>query len=415
MNFFGIGLRNLRRNSRRSLTTIFSIAFGFAAVGLFSGYTKEVYAGLTQQAVHGELLGHLTIVKRGMREEGRLHPERFLLHPDEIARLSGIVGQRYAGARVAPRLGLSGLASNGRVSTIFLAEGVAPADMRALRARDGAAAALSRGDSARLAEDSPQGVVMAGGLAGMLGLKAGDDASMLVSTLHGQANASDATVIGTYNTGNAGLEDKAIFMPLAMAQSLYDAPDRADRLTVLLPGLEQTDSARRLLAADFAAAGLDVEVSTWRELSAFYRQVKGMFDMIFGFILCIVLTIVVMSVTNSMRMSVIERTREIGTLRAIGLRRTAVVRLFTTEALLLAVLGGLGGLALMLAVRAGVNAAQFAYTPPNSSGKVLLLVGFDAGKVLATFAMLGLLSLTAAISPSRRAARRPVTESLAHV
>jgi hypothetical protein len=69
----------------------------------------------------------------------------------------------------------------------------------------------------------------------------------------------------------------------------------------------------------------------------------------------------------------------------------------------------------MLAVRAGVNAAQFAYTPPNSSGKVLLLVGFDAGKVLATFAMLGLLSLTAAISPSRRAARRPVTESLAHV
>jgi putative ABC transport system permease protein len=407
MNTFQLGVRNLRRNARRSLTTLLSIAFGFTAVALFSGYTKEVYRGLTLQAVHGELLGHLSVARRGMKLEGRLHPERYLLRPEEIGRIEEIVRQHYPAARIAPRLDLSGLASNGHVSTIFLADGVSPGDMRALRGPRPAAATLSA--------EAPQGVAMARGLAALLGLRDGDDASLLVSTLHGQANASDATVLNTYNTGNAGLEDKAVFVPLELARSLYDAPGRADRLTILLPDIALTGGARARLAPAFAAAGLDVEISTWQENSAFYRQVKGMFDMIFSFILAIVLTIVVMSVTNAMGMSVVERTREIGTLRAIGLRRAGVVRLFVTEALLLVGLGCAAGLLLTLLVRSGVNAAGLSYTPPNGTGRVLLLVGLDAGKLAFTAGVLSLLGLVAALFPARRAARRPVTESLAHV
>lgn len=408
MNTLILGLRNLQRNFRRSLTTTLSIAFGFAAVALFSGYTKMVYFGLTEQAVHGELIGHINLAKRGMKQQGRLHPERYLLRVEEIARISAIVRQLYPEARIAPRLALSGLASNGRVSTIFLADGVNAGDMKALRGRHGDA-------SGALSADAAQGITMARGLAALLGMKEGDDASLLVSTLHGQANASDAKVMDTYTTGNAGLEDKAIFVPLAMAQSLYDATDRADRLTVLLPDISQTEVARDKLTSAFAAAGLDIEISTWQELSAFYRQVKGMFDMIFSFILSIVLTIVVMSVTNAMSMSVIERTREIGTLRAIGLQRAGVIRLFVTEALLLIGVGCVAGLVLTLLVRAGVNAADISYTPPNGTGRVPLLVGLDAGKMVFTFAVLSLLGLIAAFFPARRAARQPITESLAHV
>lgn len=408
MNTLTLGLRNLRRNYRRSLTTTLSIAFGFAAVALFSGYTKLVYLGLTEQAVHGELIGHLTLSKRGMKQEGRLNPEKYLLKADEIAKISAIVKQDYPEARIAPRLGLSGLASNGKVSTIFLADGVGADDMKALRGP-------RRNASGALSADAPNGITIARGLGALLGLKEGDDASLLVSTLHGQANAADASITDTYSTGNAGLEDKAVFIPLGLAQSLYDATDRADRLTVLLPDIALTDAARAKLDPAFAAAGLDVEIQTWQELSAFYRQVKGMFDMIFSFILSIVLAIVVMSVTNAMSMSVIERTREIGTLRAIGLRRLGVVKLFVTEAVLLVAIGCLSGLVLTVLVRAGVNAADISYVPPNGTSRVPLMVGFDANKMIFTFAVLGVLGLTAAIFPARRAAHQPVTESLAHV
>ena len=79
MNIFKLALRGLTRNRRRSLVTLLAIALGFAAISLFAGYTHNVYDGLARQSIHGELLGHLTISKRGMSTAGKLDPERYLL------------------------------------------------------------------------------------------------------------------------------------------------------------------------------------------------------------------------------------------------------------------------------------------------------------------------------------------------
>lgn len=233
----GFAARNLLRNGRRTAVTVVSIAFGFTALGLFAGYTMNVYQGLRNQAVYGELLGHLTISKRGLQAEGRLHPEKYLFSADDLARISATVRQVAPQARFAPRLAVSGLISNGRVSTIFIAEGVAPADMHALRGP------LANASGA-LDPAQPSGITVARGLAAMLGFKDGDDASLLSSTLRGQANAVDAQIVDSFATGNAGTNDKFMFMPLEQARALYDAAGRADRLTVVLPDVEQTDAER---------------------------------------------------------------------------------------------------------------------------------------------------------------------------
>jgi putative ABC transport system permease protein len=408
MNFIILGLRNLLRNYRRSLITVLSIGIGFAAITLFAGYVQTTYRGLSEQAIYGELLGHLTITKRGLTKEGRLHPEKYLLTGNEIEQITAIVRKNVNNVSIAPRLGINGLLSNGHVSTIFLAEGIAPHDMEMLRGP-------RRNASGGLSADMQSGVTVARGLAEMLGLKEGSDASLLVSTLHGQANALDVAITDTFSTGNAGTEDKFMFVPLALAQSLFDANDRADRLTVLLPDVAQTDNVRMQLATQLQTAGFDLEISTWKELSAFYHQVKSMFDMIFGFLLAIVMTIIVMSITNAMTMSVVERTREIGTLRALGVHRSSVVRLFATEAFLMVMLGCLAGLAVTFLIRFGVNAADITYQPPNSTGTIPLLIGFDLTKAIISAAVLSLLSITAAILPARRAAGRPIIDALGHV
>lgn len=403
-----LALRNLGRNSRRTLVTALSIAFGFAAISLFAGYTKTVYRGLAEQAIHGELLGHLTIIKKGQRREGRLHPEKYLLNSDDIGRMTEIVHQSSPDAHVAPRLAVSGLLSNGRVSTIFLAEGIAPADMEKLRGpRIRASGALSG--------ESSNGVTLARGLAEMLGLKETSDASVLVSTVQGQANALDVSVIDTFSTGNASTEDKFMFMPLQLAQTLYDVEGQADRLTVLLPDAAQTEELRTVLRSSLAKAGYEVEVETWQELSAFYRQVKSLFDMIFSFLLSIVIAIIVMSITNAMSMSVIERTREIGTLRAIGVRRLGVVSLFVTEAFLLVLVASVAGLVLTILLSFGINSSEIVYRPPNSTDEVPLLIGFDTAKVLVTGVLLSMLGVVAAYIPARRAAAQPMIDSLGHV
>ena len=76
MEYFTLGVRNILRNGRRSLVTVLAISFGFASINLFSGYIHNVYAGLAEQAIRGERLGDLTIMKKGAMQNGKL-PWRF--------------------------------------------------------------------------------------------------------------------------------------------------------------------------------------------------------------------------------------------------------------------------------------------------------------------------------------------------
>jgi putative ABC transport system permease protein len=407
------------RNRRRSMMTLLAIALGFAAISLFAGYTHNVYDGLERQSIHSELLGHLTLSKRGMSKEGKLNPERYMLSAEEIARITGLLQNEAHVKLVAPRLSLSGLISNGRASTIFIAEGISPEAMQGLQAglltkeeeRTGMYADIIK----KLDPLHSENALLSFGLADLLHLKKGDQASLLSNTLTGQANALDIKVESTFNTGNAGSNDKFSFMSLSLAQMLYDTNGAADRLTVLLDDVGQTGIMRERLQEKLRAAGFDMEIKTWQELSDFYNQVHNMFDMIFGFIFSIVLTVVVMSVANSMGMTVVERTREIGTLRAIGLRRSGVVKLFTAESLMLTLLGCVAGLLMTLGVRYGINVAHISYTPPNSASATPLLVDVDFRRTMFTLVLMMVVGTLAAYLPARRAAKQAIIDALGHV
>ena len=418
-NMFKLALRGLLRNRRRSLVTLLAIALGFSAIVLFAGYTHNVYDGLARQSIHGEMLGHLTLSKRGMRKEGKLDPERYMLTAAEVEAITRLLKDEKHVELVSPRLAMSGLISNGRASTIFIAEGIEPTAMERLQQNvltDTERESGMYNNVKKQLDPAHAAVVeLSEGLVEMLHLTVGGQAQVLVNTLTGQANALDIVVGHTFNTGNAGSNDKFAFVSLALARTLLDAEGRADRITILLDDASQTEAMRDHLLTKLKAAGFDVEIMTWQELSDFYNQVHGMFDMIFGFIFSIVLTVVVMSVANSMGMTVVERTREIGTLRAIGLKRSGVVRLFTTESMLLTLIGCITGLVIALTVRWGVNMANISYTPPNSASPVPLLVDLDMGRTLFTFLLMGVVGTVAAYMPARRAAKKDIIDALGHV
>ena len=406
MNYFALGLRNVWRNRRRSLVTLLAVAFGFASISVFAGYVHNVYDGLMRQAIQGELLGHLTINKRGLETNGRINPEKYLFTKAEIETIDKMVHTDPHVTLLTPRLQLSGIISNGRATTIFVAESVVPADVAKIKGN------FQRQMAGDLDAHDPIGIAIARDLAEMLALKKGDTASLLVSTLTGQSNALDVNIVDVFSTGNPATNDKFVYMPLSLAQNLYDVDGEAERLIVLLDDTDQTNMVRDFLASKLAAAGFDVEVRTWRDISVFYRSVVGLFSMIFAFIFGIVLVIVIMSIINAMSMTVVERTRA---LRAIGLRRSGVIRLFTTEAAVLVSLGCIAGLILTLTVRLVVNHSGIMYTPPNSSNRVKLLVDVDSGKMVFAFIVICALGALSALLPARQAARQPIIDSLGHV
>jgi putative ABC transport system permease protein len=226
-----------------------------------------------------------------------------------------------------PQLQISGLLSNGQVSTIFVASGRVPSDIAKIAglANDGQGVRMY--DGRALADENRQGIGVSHGLAKVLGLKLSATAVAMAPTVGGQINALDASLVQLVDAPIEALEDKLAVVPLAFAQELYDTAG-VDRVTLLLTRSALPETLRQRLAAEFREAGLELDMRTWTELSPFYTKAKKMFDVIFVVSFLIVFTIVVMSVVNTFTMAVLERTREIGTLRALGMKRRGIVGLF---------------------------------------------------------------------------------------
>ena len=402
--------RNLSRNRRRSLVTIVAIALGVASVTLFGGYVANVYAGLASQAIHGEKLGHLTIAKQGYFEFGEVDQENYVFSAEEVEQVRSLLADDMDVTLISPRLSARGLVSDGRISTIFIGDAVATADLATIRADYGASSGLESGS---LDPENPYGVALAENLAKALDLKVGDSGVIFGATLDGQANAIDFEVSDVYNTGNAATNDKFILLPLDIAQQLLDTQG-AERLTVLLTDKGLTGAKRAEIEARLNTAGLGVELRTWEELSSFYGQVRQLFNMIFSFIFSIVVIVALMSIINTMSMVVVERTKEIGTLRALGMQRGTVMRLFSFEGMLLALLGGALGLGMLFLIGGGVNVADLSYTPPNSSTQVPLQVDFPVAVIVTSVLAVLACAVAASILPARKAARSMISESLHH-
>src|SRR5512136_2794910 len=100
------------------------------------------------------------------------------------------------------------------------------------------------------------------------------------------------------------------------------------------------------------------------ELQPFYKQAVGMFIAIFSFISIVMAVIVLFTVVNTMSMSVMERTHEIGTLRAMGVKRKGIAIQFMIEGILLGMIGATAGILIGSVAGEIVNHSGFIWHPP---------------------------------------------------
>jgi putative ABC transport system permease protein len=265
-----------------------------------------------------------------------------------------------------------------------------------------------------LEDDTSYGVGLSSGLAEQLELSMGSTAIAMAPTVDGQINALDIEVFQLFETTLDVLNDKLMQVPLKFAQALYDT-NSVDRITVLLKDTEQTESMRAALKEALARRGLEVEVKTWRELSVLYNKVKDMFDIIFLFLFIVVLIIAAMSVINTISMTVVERTREIGTLRALGVKRRGIIKLFALESIMLGILGSLAGTGLTWMSWLVVKTLEPQWVPPLVSQRLPLAIDLVPEYMVWSALFLVALSVGAASVPARQAAHQDIVEALGHV
>ena len=407
MNAFDLAWRNLVRQRRRTLLMGTVVAFGFAAFALAGGFIAQSFEGLREGTIR--TIGHLQAVDRRAVKGTEQATLEFGLK--DAVRARAVAAADRAVEAVLPRIEFVGLATNGTKSVPFLGLGVDPGpEASASLARELVVAGqyLSRADGEEL--------VLGTGLAAAIGAKTGDRVTLMATTPEGSLNAVDGVVTGLVDVQIKELNDRYLAAGFGLVARLLETPETVSKLVLFLRrGSDEAAAAVRLERA-LNAAGYPVAVRRWQDLAVFYGQVKLLYIGIFGFVGAVLIVIVILSAAIVMTMSVTERTREIGTLRAIGTRPARVQAMFLAEGVLLAVAGCVAGAVIALVVRAILNASGLILPPPPGATHGLPInvklypLAYAAGLAAMVVTM-----LAASWFPARRASRAPIVEALTHV
>lgn len=400
--WFLFAWRNLLRNRRRSLVTLGIAALGTAAMLLAGGFALFTYQGLAESSARNT--GHLIVAKPEQFTQEEDTPLQHGL--DDFDTLRKALLARDEVRAVLPRVEFSGLLSNGDKSTVIMAAGI---DADAELAIKGPFLTVTAGKPMRSHQAAT--VMLGSGLARNLKAGPGSSLTLLASTTDGVLNALDVTVEGVFATGVADIDKRLLYTSVATAQKLLNTP-RVSRLGVYLDRMDATAATGAALQAQLP----QLSTRTWEQEAAFYRGVKALYDRIFGALGAIIALIVLFVVANAMAMTVIERTREIGTLRALGTQPGQLVRSFALEGLMLGGLGALLGAAVALAVTLGLQVVEVRMPPPPGySVGYPLHIAVSLQLYCATVLSILALSALAAAWVARRTVLKPITEALAHV
>ncbi|MDE2367659.1 MAG: ABC transporter permease [Burkholderiales bacterium] len=402
MKWLLFAIQNTLRNRRRSLVTVAIAALGTAAILLASGFALYTYQSLEQAAARST--GHLIVGQAAQFTKDEDTPLQY-----GLADAPALTRQLLADPdvrQVLPRVVFSGLISNGDKSTVMLGTGVEPDSEFAVK---GPFLNLTAG--AVLASGSKDAEVMLGeGLARSLKARPGSSLTLLASTTDGALNALDVTVKGVFSTGVPDYDKRVVYTDIATAQRLLNTP-RVSTLGVFLNRMEATAPAQQRVAARYP----QLTVQTWLDQAFFYRSVRGLYNRIFGALGLIIAIIVVFVVTNAMMMAIIERTREIGTLRALGTLPGQLLRSLALEGMVLGGVGALVGAAIAIAVSLLLYVVPVEMPPPPGSSRGYpLYITLDPWITLATVAAMVLLATLASAWIGRRTVHLPIVDALAH-
>ena len=464
MMTFNLALRNLLRNRRRSIATLLAMAIGSSSILLFGGYSTNI--NYTMHTEYVQTGGHLQIQHRDFYLYGSGNPTAYgiadytriteMIQKDEVLKDMVLV--------ITPTLQFGGIGGNyaASVSRTIVGNGFVAQDINRMRkwndfnlrssspafALEGApadAAIVGMGvarvlqlcDTLKIANcPKPEKEPVSDGKAvpddiaqlsasetpagGAAGQQPGR-IEVLAGNSRGTPNVASLLVIKAEEQGFKEFDEVAVMMHLAQTQQLIYGKSEP-KVTSIIIQLKHSNqmpvAISRLtpILANFAKSQ-PLAVLDFQSLNPFYVQTIQLFDTIFGFIFILIGAIVLFTVSNTMNTAVVERTVEIGTLRAIGLRRAGIRNLFVTEGALLGLAGGVFGVVLALVLAAAANAMGFTWTPPGSAQPLplTLTVWGENRMILGTTIGLVCIAVLSAWWPSSRAAKLNVVEALRHV
>lgn len=396
-----IALLNLGRNRGRTLAAVMAVASGVIAFLLAGGYINWVFVDMREATIHSQL-GHIQIVRPQFFDKGIATPYEFLLPADgkeqtTVKALPGFVS-------LAPRLTFSGLINRGDTTVSFSGEGIDPVAEKPITTR------ITLLEGKEMTSSNEKSVMLGEGLAKNLGAKPGDTVVLLTTTASGSASALEVTIAGIFATVTKEYDDYALRLPIDQARKLMRV-NSATSWVVVLDEWQRTDPAVTLL--ENALPATEFQIVPWHALSDFYNKTVELFKKQVHVVRAIIGLIIILTISNTLTMAVLERTTEIGTSLAIGMRRSTIIQMFILEGGLIGMVGGTIGLVFGYLLSLLISAIGIPMPPaPGMAHGYIAGIIVSSELAMDAFFLAIVTTLLASTLPAWKAGRMNVVDAL---
>jgi putative ABC transport system permease protein len=399
-----LGWRNIWRSRRRTLISMSAIAIGLVMILVYGSMVSRMMSDAKEQ-LDRTGMGHVEITAAGWRAR---RPVQVVI-PD-VARVRAALALP-AGAEVAVRVLSRGLLTSAHGNEPVEVHGV---DWREEPAVAGYVRTPSQG--AVPAPDDAHGILVGDALARRMQLAVGDEVALTAQRADGETSAQPFRVRGVYHSISAKIAARRVLVGQAALQELVGVAG-AHQIVIQL---DRAAEAAPTAASLKAALGSDLDVLTYFEIFPTYAQMEKLIDSVMIVMSFFVYFLVGLGILNTMLMSVLERTREIGVMQALGTRPGGIVALVLVESFWIATLSVVVGLAIGLAIAFVGEAGLVDYS--QQMGEGIEMGGAVLSAKLRTDASLRaalgpalfvyVMALVVGLIPAWRITRMPVVDAL---
>lgn len=402
-----LAAKNLWRQKRRTFLTFIAIAVGLVTFIEVDSLLTGVDSIAARNLINLET-GDVRVHAEGYFEDRDTLPiDKTVAARDVLSAVEGLDGLEGA----APRIVFAATLNTGTEE--LPVSGVAIDPMK-----DAAVFEVEKYVEGRLPGSGASEAALGRDLAQVLGLGMGDYVTLVTRTRDGAMQAIDLTVVGLVNSPHPRVNQATVFLPMDVAAPALGLSGRATEVALRFAEGTKVEAAAESVRSALAAKGIGAEVFTWKEAAADFLAISESKRTFTGMFLFLILIIATVGVVNTILLGAMERTKEIGMMKAMGMTEGDIILTFVFEAVGIGILGSLAGCLLGI-----VGVAYMVNVGVDMTGMIgdldigypvtgVLTGAWNWGTIVLSFFFGVIVSAVASYLPARAAASQDAVKSL---
>lgn len=394
--------RNIWRSKKRSLIIISAVS-----IGLWAGiFMMAFYNGMIEQRINSAIAGELSHIQLHNPEFRKDYDIKYDI-PKGIKILQ-IIHQNNQTKAAAGRIIIKGMIASASGSNGITINGIMPTEEQKLTNLSGK---IIKGNYFNPKKNNE--IILSEKIRKKLKLDLNKKTILTFQDKEGNLASAAFRIAAIYKTINTPYDDSNVFVKITDIDSLAGIPNSINEIAILLKNNQLLDENQNILKQKFP----EIEVKTWKEIQPELGLTISVGDQMVYIFMGIILLALAFGIVNTMMMAVLERTREIGMLLALGMNKFKIFLMIVFETFFLILAGspvgiGLALITITITQKTGIGFSQFSEVYSSFGYSSIIYPSLTLRQFSIIMILVLITATFSALLPARRALKLNPADSL---